>query len=168
MYAQARMKKKYNLRNALIILTAVFLVAVGYILIFKNHSIPSNNSVPADFKLTRISSGGLSGSGTGQNYVISADGIMKSDTSVIKSGVKNNLSKHLNSQQMEQLVGKIKDANFFKLNSQYPPKGACCDQFDFTIKITMNGRTNSTTYSEGYDAPRELINLDTYITQLAQ
>lgn len=170
--------KKSN-KNVLIIIgflvTAFLLTVIAY-------AMSLSSAVPSDFELTRVSSGGISGSsdtieidGDELTHEYSDYPIMYDEydydvepSSIYKRRSNTTETYTLTDDESKELIKMIKDADFFDLDDGYN-ENECCDMIGITITITMNGKTKEVSYtSGGEDVPDELTDLDDYITELSE
>ena len=174
--------KKSN-KNVLIIIgflvTAFLLTVIAY-------AMSLSSAVPSDFELTRVSSGGISGSSDTieidgdeltheySNYPIMYNEYDDYNYNTISSPSMRKPSTTetytLTDDESKELIKMIKDADFYNLDDDYN-ENECCDMMGYTITITMNGETKKVSFSDSYDGdetPDELTELDDYITELSE
>ena len=76
-------------------------------------------------------------------------------------------SAQLTSAQMAELTAAIRIANFTALQDSYLPKDTCCDRYEYTITITVNGLSKTVhTIDASPTAPPELTQLINTLTRL--
>ena len=73
----------------------------------------------------------------------------------------------LTSTQMAELIAAIRLANFTALQDSYLPKDTCCDRYEYTVTITINGQSKTVhTIDASPTAPPELTQLINTLTRL--
>ena len=73
----------------------------------------------------------------------------------------------LTSAQMAELTAAIRLANFTALQDSYLPKDTCCDRYEHTVTITINGQSKTVhTIDASTTAPPELTQLINTLTRL--
>jgi hypothetical protein len=73
----------------------------------------------------------------------------------------------LTSAQMAELIAAIRLANFTALQDSYLPKDTCCDRYEYTVTITINGQSKTVyTIDASPTAPPALTQLINTLTRL--
>ena len=168
--------KKSN-KNVIIIIgflvTAFLLTIIAYAMTL--------SGVPSDFKLTRVASGGISGSidtieidGNDLTHEYSGYPIMYNEydskpSSISRRRPSTTETYTLTDDESKELIKMIEEADFFNLDDGYN-ENECCDMISVTISITMDGQTKEVSFTDSYygdEIPDGLSELDDYITELS-
>jgi hypothetical protein len=73
----------------------------------------------------------------------------------------------LTSAQMAELIAAIRLANFTALQDSYLPQDTCCDRYEYTVTITVDGRSKTVrTIDASPTAPPALTQLINTLTRL--
>ncbi len=118
----------------------------------------SFQGVQGSIKVTRTSTGGLSGNGDGRNITISGN-------QMTIDGKKRPLS----AKELIDLRRHIEQADFFNLPPTYI-KTRCPDAFSTTITVTRGAKTHTVTFSHCGNRsapPNNLVRLSKYLVDLA-
>ena len=111
----------------------------------------------SEISITYQRNGGLVGAH--DTWMIDAQGTVSSPGS--------GATAHLTSAQKAELIAAIRLANFTALQDSYLPQDTCCDRYEYTVTITINGQSKTVhTIDASPTAPPALTQLINTLTRL--
>ena len=134
----------------------IAVVAVATWLFWPSRSVDTATHDTATLIIERSSGGGLAGKGDGKNLTIEGSKLTHKDQVT-----------SLSQAETQMIIAKINEAQFFELNNVYRCRG-CADQFLYSLHITLDDKTNTVGFDDGFETPATLIELDRYLRGLVQ
>jgi hypothetical protein len=152
---------------AITIALVVVALAIMFALSGKSADGGANNhlsTVPSDFKVTRSSSGSLTGRGDENRFTIDASGHVSQQNTRLGT----NMDKQLSDAQVLAIARQVQSTDFFNLDDNYPKNGSCCDKTSTTLDITMSGKHKKVSFYREIspsEVEASLSQLDTNIAE---